>query len=259
LVTHCYVFDGQGFNRRRAFSGAEYCAISSVYFLLGDASHSETMLNPIALTAACLASVGALLVTDRLGLAAWRIVAKLTASTCFVLVAVSLGAHQSTYGQFILGALLLGWLGDALLLSRAAKAFMGGLAAFLLSHVMFSTAFVTAGVSLVAMGIAAIAALALGLVVLRWLLPHTPSGFKVPVLAYVVVILAMCVTAAGHAFASQRWPVLVGALLFTASDISVARDRFVHQGFENQLWGWPTYFVAQLVLSWTVAATASVA
>ena len=52
--------------------------------------------------------------------------------------------------------------------------------------------------------------------------------------------------------------VLVGALLFTASDLSVARDRFVKQGYVNRLWGWPTYFVAQLVLAWTVA-TASVA
>jgi YhhN family len=47
-------------------------------------------------------------------------------------------------------------------------------------------------------------------------------------------------------------------VLFAASDIAVARERFVQQGFLNQLWGWPTYFVAQLVLAWTVAKCAGV-
>jgi uncharacterized membrane protein YhhN len=212
------------------------------------------MFSPVALTGACLASVVVLLVADRLGSQPWRVVAKLSASTCFVLIAISLGAHRSTIGQFILGALLLGWLGDALLLSRAARAFMAGLAAFLLSHVLFAAAFTSGALSARAMGAAAILAVAFGTVVLRWLLPHTPKEFKAAVLAYVVVILAMCVAAAGYAFASQRWAVLVGAVLFTASDISVARDRFVRQAYVNRLWGWPTYFLAQVVLAWTVAS-----
>jgi uncharacterized membrane protein YhhN len=214
------------------------------------------MLSPVALTGACLASVAVLLAADRLGSQPWRVVAKLSASTCFVLIAISLGAHRSTYGQFILGALLLGWLGDALLLSRAARAFMAGLAAFLLSHVLFAAAFVSGALSARAMVAAAILAVAFGTVVLRWLLPHTPKEFKFAVLAYVVVILAMCVAAAGCAFASQRWAVLVGATLFTASDISVARDRFVRQAYVNRLWGWPTYFLAQVFMAWTVAGAA---
>lgn len=212
------------------------------------------MHAPVLLTMACLGSVVTLLVADWYGRAVWRVIAKLTASTCFVLVAVALGALASRYGQLIVAALVLGWIGDALLLSRAPKAFMAGLGAFLLSHVLFVLAFVSGSLSTQAMVVAALLALAFGGAVLRWLLPHTPHHFKVPVLAYVVVILAMCVAAAGHAFASQRWLVLVGALLFTASDLSVARDRFVRQGYGNRLWGWPTYFVAQLVLAWTVAA-----
>jgi uncharacterized membrane protein YhhN len=215
------------------------------------------MLLPIAFTVACIASVAVLLVVDRLGFTVWRVLAKLAASTAFVLVAISLGAHRSSYGQLILAALLLGWLGDALLLSRAGWAFLGGLAAFLLSHLLFAAAFATGALSAQAMAVAAALAVAFGAVVLRWLLPHTPKAFKGPVLAYVVVILAMCVTAAGHAFASQRWMVLVGALLFAASDIAVARDRFVKQTYVNQLWGWPVYFVAQLVLAWTVAGGAT--
>jgi uncharacterized membrane protein YhhN len=212
------------------------------------------MLSPITLTAACLVSVLILLAVDRQEWPLGRFIAKLTASTCFVGVAVALGAMGSTYGQLILGALVLGWMGDALLLSRAPKAFMGGLAAFLLSHVLFATAFVSGALSVQTIGVAVVVAGVFGAGVLRWLMPHAPKEFKGPVLAYVVVILAMCVAAAGHAFASQRWAVLAGALLFTASDLSVARDRFVAPGFINRLWGWPTYFVAQLVLAWTVAS-----
>ena len=217
------------------------------------------MLFPIALTAACLVSVLVLLVVDRREFQPGRVIAKLTASTCFVLVAFSLGAHRSTYGQLILGALVLGWMGDAFLLSRAPKAFMGGLAAFLLSHVLFAVAFLSGVLSSQAMGVAAVVVAVFGAGVLRWLLPHTPKEFKAPVLAYVVVILGMCVAATGHAFASERWAVLLGALLFTASDLSVARDRFVKPGYANRLWGWPTYFVAQLVLAWTVATDAGAA
>jgi uncharacterized membrane protein YhhN len=214
------------------------------------------MPAPFALTAACFASVVVLLAADRRGSRLWRVAAKLSASTSFVLLAVALGAHRSTYGQLILGALLLGWLGDALLLSRAARAFLAGLAAFLLSHVLFAAAFVSGAVSGPAMGAAALLAVAVGVLVLRWLLPHTPKAFKGPVVAYVVVILVMCVAAAGCAVATQRWEVLVGAVLFTASDISVARDRFVREEFLNRLWGWPMYFLAQVVLAWSVATAA---
>jgi uncharacterized membrane protein YhhN len=217
------------------------------------------MPPPVSLTVACLASVAALLAADWLGFGAWRVAAKLAASTFFVLVAVSLDAQSSAYGLFILGALLLGWLGDALLLSRASKAFMGGLAAFLLSHVLFAAGFASGALSVQAMAVAALLAVAFGGSVLRWLLPHIPGEFKIPVIAYVVVILGMCVAAAGHAYASQRWTVLIGALLFTASDLSVARDRFVREAYVNRLWGWPTYFVAQLVLAWTVATAAGAA
>lgn len=211
---------------------------------------------PIVFSVACIAAVGVLLWVDRADSAVGRVIAKLSASTAFVLVALSLGALGSRYGQLILGALLLGWLGDALLLSRAPQAFMGGLAAFLLSHLLFAAAFVWApgALSMLSMAVAMAAAVAFGAVVLHWLLPHTPPAFKVPVLAYVVVILAMCIAAAGHAAASQRWAVLWGALLFAASDIAVARDRFVRPGAINRLWGWPIYFAAQLVLAWSVAA-----
>ena len=206
-------------------------------------------------TAACLACVAALLWADRRESGPGRVVFKLGASSCFVALAWALGALDSRYGQWVLAALLLGWLGDALLLARQPSAFLVGLGSFLLSHGAFATAFALGPLSATALGLAALAVAAFGVAVLRWLLPHVPPDFKGPVLAYVVVILAMCTVAAGHAAASGRWQVLAGAVLFAASDISVARDRFVAPGHINRLWGWPTYFIAQLVLAGSVLGT----
>jgi uncharacterized membrane protein YhhN len=200
------------------------------------------MSLPVVLTMACVASVLGLIAADRAASATGRVVAKLAASTCFVGLAVALDATGSAYGRWILAALVFGWVGDALLLSRAERAFLAGLAAFLLSHGLFVMAFASGPLDPVAMALAGAGAVLAGWGVLRWLLPHTPSGFKGPVGAYVVVILVMVVAAAGHAVAAQRWAVLVGALLFALSDIAVARDRFVRPGAVNQL-----------VLAWTVA------
>lgn len=205
-----------------------------------------------ALTTACLVAVAGLLVADRREAAAGRIAAKMAASTGFVAVALALGATNTVYGRWVLGALLLGWVGDALLLSSAPRAFLAGLGAFLLSHLLYVGAFASGALSLPVAAIALAPALAVGVVVLRWLLPHVPAGFKAPVTAYVVVILGMCVAAAGHAGATGRYAVLGGALLFAASDVSVASDQFVRRAYVNRLWGWPAYFVAQLVLAWSV-------
>lgn len=209
--------------------------------------------SPVALSLGCLACVAALLLAERAGSRWGRVLFKLGASSCFVGVAVALDAHRSGYGQLLLAALLLGWLGDALLLSRQPRAFLAGLAAFLLSHLCFALAFLSGPLSATALGLAAALALAFGAGVQRWLGPHLTAGFRWPVRAYVAVILLMCVAAAGHAAAAGRWAVLVGALLFALSDLAVARDRFVKASFVNKLWGWPTYFAAQLLLAWSVA------
>jgi uncharacterized membrane protein YhhN len=44
-----------------------------------------------------------------------------------------------------------------------------------------------------------------------------------------------------------------GALAFAASDVFVARHRFVAPGPLNRTWGLPLYYAAQLLLASTVA------
>jgi uncharacterized membrane protein YhhN len=186
-----------------------------------------------------------------------RALGKMAASTCFVAVAVALGGVETAYGRCILGALLLGWLGDALLLSRASRPFLAGLGAFLLSHAMFGVAFLLGPTSLPVLAGALGAAAGFGALALRWLLPQVPAAMRTPVIAYVLVILAMVALAASHAAASGRWGALLGALLFALSDVAVARERFVQSDPLNRRWGWPLYFAAQLLLAWSVVDAAS--
>ena len=68
-------------------------------------------------------------------------------------------------------------------------------------------------------------------------------------LAYLAVIGVMCALALAFTGAGGPVTVAVGALAFAASDLSVARDRFVHQDFFNRAWGLPLYYCAQLLLA----------
>lgn len=70
---------------------------------------------------------------------------------------------------------------------------------------------------------------------------------------YVAVISVMVALAAGASWTTRDARLLVGATAFAASDLSVARERFVKPAFGNLIWGLPLYYVAQLVLAWTAA------
>jgi len=53
----------------------------------------------------------------------------------------------------------------------------------------------------------------------------------------------------GGGFAPAHGWTLVAAVMFYASDICVARSRFVSDDFINQLIGLPLYYVAQLIIA----------
>jgi uncharacterized membrane protein YhhN len=73
---------------------------------------------------------------------------------------------------------------------------------------------------------------------------------KAPVIAYMVVISAMVALSIGTVALLGNALIVVGAVAFYLSDISVARERFVASTWTNRAWGLPLYFGAQLVLAW---------
>jgi uncharacterized membrane protein YhhN len=200
-----------------------------------------------------LVAVAVLLVGDARGHAPTMRLAKPLASTGFVAVAVAAGALDGAYGQAILLALALSWVGDACLLSRRSGWFLAGLGAFLVAHVAFGVAFIVRGVApaWVLGGVALVCGPALA--VRWWLQPYVPSSMRRPVDAYVLVITLMVALALGCVAAGGTWWIAVGAIMFWLSDLSVARDRFVRHDLRTRLWGIPLYYGAQLVLGCTVA------
>lgn len=176
-------------------------------------------------------------------------VAKPLASTGFVAAALAAGALQTAYGQAVLAALLLSWVGDVCLLSRRQGWFLAGLGAFVLGHVAYGVAFGLHGVaSGWVVGTAALLVAPAGLV-RRWLSPYVPSAMRRPVDAYIVVITAMVAMAIAATAAGGTWRIALGAVMFYLSDLSVARDRYVRRELSNRLWGLPLYYGAQLVLA----------
>lgn len=205
-------------------------------------------MHPIA--SVTLVAVIALLVADWRGSPAGIWIAKPLASAGFLAAAVACGAMDTAYGRAVLAALALSFAGDVLLIpEEKSGALRVGIASFLAAHVAFIAAFWIHGTSPGLFG-SAVAVLALpAALVLRWLVPHLSGDMKPAVFAYVAVITAMVAAAA----ATGRPDILLGAGAFFASDLSVARDRFVAPGFVNRVWGWPLYYAAQLLLASTVS------
>ena len=180
---------------------------------------------------------------DARGARALRAAGKLGASAAFVAVALARGV-EGALGHGILTGLVLSVVGDALLLSSRRAAFLAGLGTFLLAHVAYALAF--AGVARPS-AVVALAVAAITLAVLRWLWPRL-GAMRTPVVLYCAVITAMLWLALGV----DRPEIRAGAALFYASDLLVARDRFVRPGLANRVVGLPLYYAAQLLLALAV-------
>jgi uncharacterized membrane protein YhhN len=207
----------------------------------------------MALAAALTAlAVCALLLAEWRGSRAGVWIAKPLASLGFVAVALLGGALDGGYGRWIVAGLCLCAAGDVLLIPREnGKPFLLGIGSFALGHVAYACAFSARDPELWPSSIAcAIMALIVALT-LRWLGPHLPADMRVPVRVYMLVIAAMVGLAVGASAATGELRMAIGAAAFAASDLSVARERFVRPSLANLLWGLPVYYAAQLVLAST--------
>lgn len=228
-------------------AGAIVCAVGLALLLAGEAARSDRM----------------------------RFAGKPLASAGF-LVAAALAHPHGAYAWCVAAGLALGAIGDVALLF--ARGFLLGLGAFLLGHLAYAVAVAQVVSPAHWAQPIALAPLAAAGLALAWLWPHLakqpaiPSGIhsprgdfdprsaadrnsidparlRGPVIAYIAVITAMVIAAL--ALGERRF--LVGALLFFASDLSVARDKFVAPGLVNRAWGLPAYYAGQLLIAWSLA------
>jgi len=180
-------------------------------------------------------------------------IGKPIAALAFIAAALLWGAAESLYGLWILAGLVFGALGDVLLIPRGTgRVFLGGMLSFALGHLFYAIGFLSLPQSAPGLAIAVLTMSAFSAVVLRWLLPHVEPSFKGPVMAYVLIISGMVVTAVGASTGGAHVLIAVAAIGFAGSDLAVARHRFVRPGFINRAWGLPLYFLSQFGIAATI-------
>jgi len=200
----------------------------------------------IALTTVCLVAV---LVAEYVNKRQVVWIAKPLASLGFIGAALANNALDSPYGQAVLVALLLSWLGDVLLIPRNSKpSFLSGIISFLLGHLGYIVAFVILGVHWDIAGYTLIPLALIAVPIGRWILTGVSASLRPAVVVYIGVISTMVAMSVGT---SAGWIIPLAAISFYASDLAVALERFVKSSFINQLWGLPLYYAAQLMFAYS--------
>lgn len=173
-------------------------------------------------------------------------VLKPLALVLLIAVAVSFGAIEDGVGVAVLIALGCGLLGDVLLLRTDQTSFMAGLAAFLVGHLAYALAIVTAGLtpSVLVPGLIALALVVVGRRIVAGAHRAGGSALAVAVTAYIVVIGAMTALAAMSPWSE----VFAGAVLFLVSDAILGWTRFVTPLRWGRTATMVTYHLGQLVL-----------
>lgn len=180
------------------------------------------------------------------------------ASFGFLLTALLAGALSHSFGQLIFVGLLLGAIGDVLLIPDGKGAgFKLGMASFLGGHVIYVCAFFAYGLFTVWSGATILLMACVGAVSLRIFWPHVQGLLRPLFVAYVVVISLMAISATGMTVVSGSALYLTAAGLFVVSDILVARDRFIRSQLINGAIALPMYYLAQLIFALAAGASAS--
>jgi uncharacterized membrane protein YhhN len=175
-------------------------------------------------------------------------------SSLFIITALTQNHQDTTYFYIVLSGLLLCLIGDVcLIFFFNKKIFTTGLAAFLAGHIMYIIAFFRFGESGTAVYAAGVLCLTISSFIFIKLKPHL-GNMKKPVIAYIAIITVMIISAFSfHENAALaragRDTIVAAALIFYASDIFVARHRFVKKEFLNRAIGLPMYYTAQFMIA----------
>ncbi len=177
-------------------------------------------------------------------------------ATCLVILVAALSwltpAADSTYTGWLLVGLSLSMAGDIALMFPQPRAFVVGLAAFLLAHVVYGFLFgAYAGLTAADLFTGGIL-LVIGVIVYRYLSPGL-GRLKIPVATYMIVICLMLQRAlaaffGGRLTTSQAWLIGLGAFLFWVSDLILGINRF-RRPFEYHRISLAFYYAGQLLIA----------
>lgn len=213
------------------------------------------MTATIGLSAAALLSAVLYLVTVYRG--PQRAVYLFKPLTTALILAVAWLAPEPAaqqYKWFVVAGLLFSLVGDVLLLLPA-EYFIAGWGAFLLAHLAYIGAFVSAGGPYWSPWLL-LAGLAYGLLFLRYLWPHL-GRLRMPVVVYVLVIVVMAWQASGRiaqGAGTSGWLAFTGAIFFMASDSILTINRFARPFHSARLIYMSAYYLAQWLIALSVVA-----
>jgi uncharacterized membrane protein YhhN len=195
-----------------------------------------------------LVAAGALALTD--WWAVWvdkatvRYIAKPGTLAALIGVAVTLHPADSRVRTWMVVGLVLSLAGDVFLMLDE-KWFVAGLGSFLLGHIAYVVGLQLAPTSvtgtLVGLALVVAAIATVGRRVVTGVAAGDHKELVGPVVAYLVVISAMVVSACGT---TSAWAI-IGALLFYASDATLAWNRFLEQRRFGPLAVMVTYHLGQ--------------
>ena len=161
-----------------------------------------------------------------------------------LLLVVTLESLDGAQRTAVAAAVVFGLLGDVALLNRI-DAFIAGLGAFLVGHLLYVAGFAIEGLKPAPTAIGVVAAVvlvgALGRPIIA-AVRHTP--LHIPVAVYVVVIAAMVATSIG----TTRWVAAAGGVMFAVSDALLGNDRFVTPRTDRRIVVMVLYHLGQFAI-----------
>jgi uncharacterized membrane protein YhhN len=177
-------------------------------------------------------------------------------STVLVIVVALLSLGQPSavpaFTFWVTAGLVLSLGGDVALMLEAKRAFLVGLALFLLAQITYSVAFTLWNGFHPQDLVSAAVLLVLAVVIYLYLRPGL-NGMQGPVIFYILAICFMVNRAISTFFGdtftlTQAWLLSVGATLFWLSDLVLAVNRFRHPFRANRL-GLFLYYGGQLLIA----------
>lgn len=160
---------------------------------------------------------------------------------------VGQAAPATSWRMWVVVALILSAAGDIALALPGDRLFITGLLFFLLAHLAYVGGFITAGTAVTGLtyGLGPIILL-IGVILGLRLWPNL-GAMRIPVVAYMLIIVAMALSAT---LRQPTQPLLVvGALVFMFSDATIALDRFDRPVPARDWIVMISYYAAQFLLA----------
>ncbi len=173
-----------------------------------------------------------------------------------VYFSISVRGIQTKTCQLVKIGLVFSWVGDVLLMfvDHGQLYFMGGLAAFLITHILYILAFLQStkgqGSYIKKRPLAGLPFVIIGVFLFYTLYPSL-GDLKIPVLLYTIVITAMVIMALNrieNVSAKSFRFVYYGAIMFMVSDAVLAINKFLVPVENAQIIIMATYILAQFLI-----------